>query len=312
MSMVVSHWSANAVALVAVAVVAVVHLRGTLAIAGDARRNGVPPRSAGSDPTTPPSGLRREAVIFYAGLLTVLLALVSPVGYWSQQHIWVRSMQDLLLANVAPALIVLGAPWLALRRGIEAHRPAQGRGVTSGRAAEPEVAEPAAGWARLPVLAVIAFNVVWVGWHIPVLYDAALRHPAVYAAEVVSYIGLGVVLWLQLIGSRPMSPVLTPLRRVMLVAGTIVVGTLLGMVLVFGYGLDYPAYLGAGQHVQSVVYDEQTGGAVLWVLMLPAYMTVGIALLIKWLNDEESQALTAGFDRLLKPAKSAWPSRPGL
>jgi len=48
------------------------------------------------------------------------------------------------------------------------------------------------------------------------------------------------------------------------------------------------------------------------VLMLPAYVTVGIALLIRWLNDEESQALTAGFDRLLKPAKSAWPSRPGL
>ena len=162
------------------------------------------------------------------------------------------------------------------------------------------------------MLAVIAFNVVWVGWHVPVLYDAALHHPAVYAAEVVSYIGLGVVLWLQLIGSRPLSPALTPLRRVTLLAGTIVVGTLLGMVLVFGYGLAYPAYLATGHHVQSVVFDEQTGGAVLWTLMLPAYVTVGIALLIRWLKDEEAQALAAGLDRLLKPAKSAWPSRPGL
>jgi putative membrane protein len=162
------------------------------------------------------------------------------------------------------------------------------------------------------VLAVIAFNVVWVGWHVPVLYDAALRHPAVDATEIICYLGFGVLLWLQFIGSRPLSPALTPLRRVMLVAGTMTVGTLLGMVLVFGYGLAYPAYLGGGQHVQSVVYDQQTGGGVLWVLMLPAYVTVGIALLIRWLNDEESQALTAGFDRLLKPAKSAWPSRPGL
>jgi cytochrome c oxidase assembly factor CtaG len=165
---------------------------------------------------------------------------------------------------------------------------------------------------RLPVLAVIAFNVVWCGWHIPLFYDAALRHPAVYAAEIVSYLGLGVVLWLQLIGSRPASPLLTPLRRVTLLAGTVTVGTLLGMVLVFGYGLAYPGYLGAEHHVLSVVYDQQTGGAVLWVLMLPAYVTVGIALLIRWLNDEEAQALTTGFDRLLKPAKSAWPSRPGL
>jgi len=293
MTIVASHWSANAAALAAVGVVAAVHLRGTLAVAGDARCRG----------EGVPRGLWREAVIFYAGLLVVLVALVSPVGYWSHRYIWVRSVQDLLLANVAPALIVLGGPWLALRRG-PGFPPA---GVSSSAAAL-----PAPGWARLPVLAVIAFNVVWVGWHVPVLYDAALRHPAVYAAEIVCYLGLGVLLWLQLVGSRPLSPALTPLRRVMLVAGTITVGTLLGMVLVFGYGLAYPAYLGAGQHVQSVVYDQQTGGAVLWVLMLPAYVTVGIALLIRWLNDEESQALTAGFDRLLKPAKSAWPSRPGL
>ena len=297
MTMIASHWSANAAALAVVGAVAAVHLRGTLAVASDARRRG----------EGVPRGLGREAVIFYAGLLVVLLALVSPVGYWSQRYIWVRSIQDLLLANVAPALIVVGAPWLALRRGLDRRRAARPTGISSSAAAL-----PAPGWARPAVLAVIAFNVVWVGWHIPVLYDAALRHQGVYAAQIACYLGLGVLLWLQFIGSRPLSPALTPLRRVVLVAGTMTVGTLLGMVLVFGYGLAYPAYLGAGQHVQSVVYDQQTGGGVLWVLMLPAYVTVGIALLIRWLNDEESQALTAGFDRLLKPAKSAWPSWPGL
>jgi cytochrome c oxidase assembly factor CtaG len=74
--------------------------------------------------------------------------------------------------------------------------------------------------ARMSVLAVVAFNVAWCGWHLPVLYDGALRHPVVYAAEVVSYLGLGVALWLQLIGSRPVSPVLAPLCRVTLLAGT--------------------------------------------------------------------------------------------
>ncbi len=98
MTMVASHWSANAVALAVVAVVAAVHLRGTLAVTSGARRRG----------EGVPRGLWREAVIFYAGLLVVLVALVSPIGYWSLRYIWVRSVQDLLLANVAPALIVLG------------------------------------------------------------------------------------------------------------------------------------------------------------------------------------------------------------
>ena len=293
MNVVVSHWSANAAVLAAVAAVTAVHLRGLHGVAADARRPG----------EDLPRGLGRDVAAFYGGLCVVVLALLSPLAYWSAHYIWVRSVQDVLLANLAPAFLVLGAPWLVLRRGL-LRRP---------QARDPEPRpRPSASPAWLAVAAVIAFNMAWCGWHLPALYDGALRYPAVYTAEVVSYLGLGVAFWLQLIGSRPLSPPLAPLRRVALLAGTVIVSTVLGMVLVFGYGLAYPGYAGPGHRVLSVVYDQQTGGAVLWVLVLPAYVTVGVALLIRWLNDEEAQALTSGLDRLLKPAKPAWPSRPGL
>jgi putative membrane protein len=302
MNVVVSHWSANAAVLAVVAVVVAVHLRGLRGVAGDARRTG----------EGTPRGLGWEAAAFYGGLLAVVLALLSPLAYWSHLYIWVRSLQDILLANVATAFLVLGAPWLVLRRGLEFRRPLVG-GVGPRQAGDSGTGSRlAASRARLAVGAVIAFNVAWCGWHLPPLYDGALRYPVVYAAEVVSYLGLGMAFWLQLIGSRPLSPVLPPLRRVMLLAATVVVGTVLGMVLVFGYGVAYPSYIGAGHHVLSVLYDQQTGGAVLWVLVLPVYVTAGVALLIRWLNDEEAQALASGLDRLLKPAKPAWPSRPGL
>src|SRR5215831_11696883 len=122
----------------------------------------------------------------------------------------------------------------------------------------------------------------WCCWHLPALYDGALRHPAEYAAEVVSYLGLGVAFWLQLIGSRPLSPAWAPLRRVALLAGTVIVSTLLGMVLVFGYGLAYPAAPGRAPRAKRG-YDQQAGGAVLWLLVLPGYVTAGVALLIRWL-----------------------------
>jgi cytochrome c oxidase assembly factor CtaG len=300
MNVVVSHWSANAAVLAVVAVVVAVHARGLRGVAVDAGRQGA----------DTPRGMGWQATAFYGGLLVVILALLSPLAYWSHLYIWVRSLQDILLANVAPVFLVLGAPWLVLRRGLAFLRsPAGDAGRPRAGDAAPR---PAASRARLAVGTVIAFNVAWCGWHLPPLYDGALRYPVVYAAEVVSYLGLGVAFWLVLIGSRPLSPVLPPLRRVMLLAGTVVVGTLLGMVLVFGYGVAYPSYIGAGHHVLSVLYDQQTGGAVLWVLVLPVYVTAGVALLIRWLNDEEAEALTSGLDRLLKPAKPAWPSRPGL
>jgi cytochrome c oxidase assembly factor CtaG len=297
MNVVVSHWSANAAVLAVVAVAVAVHVRGLRGVAADARRKG----------EGTPRGLGREAAAFYGGLLAVVLAVASPLAYWSARYIWVRSLQDLLLANVAPAFLVLGAPWLVLRRGFPLRR--RPRSAASVPGPRPDAGQARA---RLAVGTVVAFNVAWCGWHVPVLYDGALRYPVVYAAEVMSYLGLGMAFWLVLIGSRPLSPVLPPLRRVMLLAGTIVVGTLLGMVLVFGNGVAYPGYIGPGHHVLSVVYDQQAGGGVLWVLVLPVYVTAGVALLVRWLNDEEAQALASGLDRLLKPAKPAWPSRPGL
>lgn len=311
MNVVVSHWSANAAVLAVVAAVGAVHLCGLRGMAADARRGGDMPR-----------GLGREVAAFYGGLLVVVLALLSPLAYWSAHYIWVRSVQDVLLANLAPAFLVLGAPWLVLRRGLPfrvpgargpGRDPAVVRGTGTRRGADAGQAPGrAARPARMSVITVIAFNVAWCCWHLPALYDGALRYPAVYAAEVVTYLGLGMAFWLQIIGSRPLSPALVPLRRVVLLAGTVIVSTVLGMVLVFGYGLAYPGYAGPGHSVLSVVYDQQAGGAVLWVLVLPAYVTAGVALLIRWLNDEEAQALASGLDRLLKPAKPAWPSRPGL
>lgn len=302
MNVVVSHWSANGAVLAVAAAVTAVHLRGLRGMAADARRRG----------GDMPPGLGREVAAFYGGLFVVVLALLSPLAYWSAHYIWVRSVQDVLLANLAPVFLVLGAPWLVLRRGLPFRMPrAHGPGRGPGPGHEPEPGR-AARLARMSVLTVIAFNMAWCGWHLPALYDGALRYPAAYAAEVVTYLGLGVAFWRQLIGSRPLSLALAPLRRVALLAGTVIVSTLLGMVLVFGYGLAYPGYAGPGHRVLSVVYDQQTGGAVLWVLVLPAYVTAGVALLIRWLNDEEAQALTSGLDRLLKPANPAWPTRSGL
>jgi putative membrane protein len=294
MNLVVSHWSAGLLVWAVLAAVSVAHLLGLRGLAADARRK----------QERLPDGLAREAAVYYGGLLAVLLALASPIAYWAQRFIWVRSVQDVLLAILAPALIVLGAPWLALRRAVLYSRP------------EPDTAavtsEQALGWLRVPIAVTVAFNLAWCGWHLPVFYDAAHAHRLVFACEVITYLGCGVLFWRQLIGSRPHVPRLAPLRRVTLVAGTAAIGAAFAMVLVFGSTLLYPGYLGTRHHAASVVADQQVGGAVLWVIPLVPYFVVAVALLVRWLNDEESTDMAVGFDRLLKPARSGWPSWPSL
>jgi len=305
-----SYWSANVAALAAYAVIAVTHLLGMRDAATGARRQG---RSL-------PGGPLAQAASFQLGLLLVLLALVSPMGYWSQRLIWIRNLQDVVLAVVAPALIVLGAPWLPLARGLGLGR----RGHPGGESAQGGESAAAGaggagtsgrggrtGWQPLPVLVTVAFCLTWWVWHLPGPFDAALRSPAIYAAEVITYLAAGILFWLQLIGSRPFSPQLAPLNRVALVVAAAASGTVLGLVRAYGPGVAYPAYLGLGHSVSSVVGYQQAGGAILWVFPLIPFSIVAVALAVRWLEDEESGTTAADFDRLLKH-KSAWPSRPGL
>lgn len=307
MNMVAAHWSANPAVLAGCLLVVAVHLAGLRGLRADAHRAGA----------SLPRGQGWQAVAFYAGVLAVLLALASPVGYWSGTFIWVRALQDILLGVVAPALIVLGAPWLVLRRGL-------GRPVTRPDAAVLAAAEQAAAAAaparpparpRLrswPVAVTGLFILVWCGWYVPALYDAGLHHPVVLAAQAISYLGVGVLFWLQLIGSRPFTPRFPPLYRVMLIATVVLASTVLGMVLGFGANVIYPAYRGVGSHhLLTVTGDQQLGGAELWVLVLLPYVIAGVSLLIQWLNDEESEALAVSLDRMLRPSKSAWPTRTG-
>ena len=292
MNVVVSHWSANLVVLTAYLVTAVAHLLGVRTVAARSAEAG----------TTRPAGRAGEAIAFQVGLLLVLLALVSPMGYWSQVYVWARSLQDLLLALVAPGLIVLGAPWQPLRAALRM-APALG----GAEADEPD-RRPSHGWLTVPAAVAAGYNLLWLGWHLPVLYDASARHVLVGAAEVITYLGGGILLWLQLIGSRPHTPAFAPIYRVMLVTGTMVVGTVLGMFLVFGSGTIYPGYRTALHlHPYSVVADQQVGGAVLWLLAMPPLLIVGVALLIQWLNDEEAEAVGSGLDRMLRPPKPVWP-----
>ena len=290
MSPVLAHWSAVWPVLAIYLAVAGAHLAGTL-------RGGLG-RAAGR------RAVIGEAALFQGGLLLALLAIVSPLRYWSGIYIWVRAVQDLVLAVVAPGLIVVGAPWPALARSVG--RPQIGQQALDG---------PAAGqrrpwWLRWPLATVVAFNVIWLGWHLPALFDKVPASAAAAALEYVLYLGAGVLFWLQLIGSRPWTPTAPPMRRIALLVGTVAADTILGMVLVFGSGVFYRYYGNSSHHVMTLVDDQQLAGAVLWMGVLPPMISAAVAVLIRWLNDEESEDLSVGIDRLLTQRSSAWPSRP--
>ena len=98
-------------------------------------------------------------------------------------------VQHILLLDVVPILLIVSLTKVILR-------PATRRLQRLERSAGP-LAHPAAA-------VVLYVGVMW-GWHIPALYDAALRHPFVHALEHTFFMTAGVLYWWHLHLADPLA-----------------------------------------------------------------------------------------------------------
>src|SRR6185312_4456286 len=145
---------------------------------------------------------RGRAALFYAGLVTIVIALDSPLDSLSESLFAAHMTQHVLLLTVAPPLIVLAAPWSRLWRPLPVDfRRAAARSVVVGpgwrhlRAGARAVARPVPAW--------LLFNANLVLWHLPVLYDATLRSPALHDLEHALFLFTGILFWAQIVDSPP-------------------------------------------------------------------------------------------------------------
>jgi cytochrome c oxidase assembly factor CtaG len=184
---------------------------------------------------------RARSLRFYAGLLTIFVALATPIDTLAHKLFWMHMLQHVLLLSVAAPLIVLGAPWMSIWRPL----PLGFRRAVAGWLARSRGAAPLRGvgrWLGHPVGALLAFSADLIAWHVPAAYDATLHSNAVHAAEHISLLVFGILLWAQVLESPPLRLRLGGLERVYLIVAALAVGWLISLVLAFATSPLYPAY----------------------------------------------------------------------
>jgi putative membrane protein len=209
---------------------------------------------------------RLRSLWFYGGLVVLLLAVESPIDYWSGSYFFVHMIQHLLLMFAAPVLIVAGAPWQPLLDGLPGRL---------GREATREVM--AGGWSRplravggfllRPWVAIIAFNLTMVLWHLPGPFDLGERNQAVHIWLVHGTFFLtGVLFWLQFIPSPPFRIKMSrPAQAVALVATNVQMWILAMSMSFFTATSWYTVYAHAPGVTLPPLADQQLGAAILWV-----------------------------------------------
>ena len=237
-----------------------------------------------------PAGDRLRAASFTAGLATIVIALDSPLDGYADTLFWAHMLQHILLLTVAPPLILLGRPWPRMWRALPlSWRTRAGRAVARSSPAAPirSLARPLPAW--------LLFNATVVVWHLGPAYDAALAHGAIHALQHVTFFVTGLAFWAYVVDPGPLRPRLAWPVRVAYVAGAMVVGWVLAIVLVLAPHPLYAHYAALATRPGgiSALTDQQIAGGMMWV---PGSISYTIAVLF-------------AFWRWVEPTTTAPPAR---
>jgi cytochrome c oxidase assembly factor CtaG len=265
-----SAWSFESTVLVPLAVVGIAYGRAVVGARREGGRRAIRPSMV---------------ACFAAGWLALAAALVSPVDRLGETLFAAHMVQHLLLILVAAPLLVVGAPpsiWLwmfrARRRRVIGAWLARSRGF---RAIERTVANP--GFVMVAHVAALWF------WHFPRPYRAALEHPALHAAEHLSFVGTAMLFWWMVL--KPMGRRSLGFGPSILAVGVVLcAGGALGALLMFSSPWYSVHAAGEAAWGITALEDQQLAGLLMWIPAGAVYVGAAAALFAKWMASDERRA----------------------
>jgi cytochrome c oxidase assembly factor CtaG len=209
--------------------------------------------------------------LFLAGVAVVVLGIVSPLDAIAEEYLQSAHMlQHVLIADlgVALALVAVRGPLslFFLPRDLLAplaRRQALRRGLS---------------FLLRPHVTVTLWLGVLVAWHLPVLYDAALRHPLVHRLEHLSFVAVGALVWTLVVDPAGHGR-LSVNGRIGLAALMLWAGQTLAYVFVFSFHPYYDVYVEQPERLfgLSPLTDQKLAGV---VMMVEQALTLGTALVL--------------------------------
>ena len=205
---------------------------------------------------------------FLAGCALLVAALVTPLDTLARTYlVWAHLLQNVVLAEWAPLLLVLGVPpALACRLG----RPRAVQALTQ------------------PFVALPLWVLTYAAWHVPALFDAALRRPNwLLPLEHATYVLVGVLFWWCVWQNEPHR--LSSGMRAGYVVAAFVLSAPLGLVLALVPNAIYDAYASAPERVfgLSRLEDQQLGGMTMAAEQSLVFFGVFAYWFLRFLSEQE-------------------------
>lgn len=226
---------------------------------------------------------RARAIAFATGLLTLGIALLSPLDRLSAALSSAHMVQHMLLMLVAAPLLVLGSPALVLLWVLPLRfRGRLGRllGRLEGwHSPSYRIWQPLLCWSLYAAT-------LWI-WHLPALYQAALRNARIHDLQHAAFIATSFLFWRVLID---------PIGRLRLSRGLSVLylfttslhACALGVFMALAPRVWYLDYVATTPLFRlTPLEDQQIAGLIMWVPCCMLYAGAAALLLGLWLEGED-------------------------
>lgn len=224
------------------------------------------------------AGNGRRSVCYFGGLLALWVALAGPFDAFAPLLLSAHMAQHLLLVMVAAPLVLLGEPYRPLLRGlprivrVEWVAPFLAAGEV--RAVGRALTHPVAAWC--------AGSISLVAWHVPPLYELALRDPAWHRLEHAWLFWSAILFWWPVIQPAPSRARWPRWAMVPYLLLADVVNTIVGAAFAFSPSVIYPTYATTAPALGvSALRDQAAAGALMWVPGSLLYLVPAVAILVR-------------------------------
>jgi cytochrome c oxidase assembly factor CtaG len=214
-----------------------------------------------------------QVVLFALGLVTLFIALISPLNGLVGVLFTAHMIQHLLVSLVAAPLLVASIPgWLA--RDIFDHR----------------VVATLWKWLTMPLVAGFLFNAnIWL-WHAPPMVAAMMMSTSIHLLSQLLYLITGIIFWWPLFGSTDVGwPPLNLAGKLLYLFLSDMPMVLLGAGLTFTPPL-YQMYITTAQAFGiSPAQDQQIGGLLMWIPGSIFFIVIASGFFLQWMLQQEQQ-----------------------
>ena len=226
---------------------------------------------------------------FLAGIISVWLAIGSPLNAFDDASLAVHMLQHLLLMAVAPPLILLGVPALPLLHGLPeslAHK----------------VVSPVLRWVPVrrfghfitnPTICWLAAALALIGWHVPAVFELALRSDWLHELEHACFFGTGLLFWWPVVQPWPSEARWPRWSIPLYLFGATLPCDVLSGFLAFCDRVVYSSYLSAPRLLNiSPLQDQEFAAAFMWASVTVIFLMPAVAVTMDILSPGTPHSTT--------------------